>query len=142
MLRIFKLGLYIVFHCNIIKTLYLNFKKLPFNQAIKLPIWIYGKITFRSLRGDIVIDSDRIYSGMIKIGKRDYYVNTGIPQTILTLNGILKFNGNVNFQVIYENLPFGTEDFGRKSAKRDGPFWQFKKKRRKLVVRRMKNVWW
>lgn len=35
-------------------TLYFNFKKLPFNQAIKLPI-IFFKPYFGTLKGNIVI---------------------------------------------------------------------------------------
>ena len=26
------------------KTLYINFRTLPFSQAIRLPIWIYGPV--------------------------------------------------------------------------------------------------
>ena len=70
---------------------------LPIKQAIKLPIWIYGKTTFRSLYGKVIIESENIYPGMIKIGKRDYYINTNVPQTIWTINGILKFKGRINF---------------------------------------------
>lgn len=31
---------------NLVKTIYLNFRMLPFKQAVKLPIFIYGKIVF------------------------------------------------------------------------------------------------
>lgn len=96
-LLVIRLGLHVLFRCNIFKTLYLNFKMLPIKYAIKLPIWIYGKITFRSLQGKLFIESEKIYPGMIKIGKRDYYVNTNVPQTIWTINGILKFKGKINF---------------------------------------------
>ena len=96
-MRIIRIGLHILIKCNLIKTLYLNFKMLPFKQAIKLPIWIYGKIVFRSLSGQIIIEASNITSGMVKIGKKSNYVNTCIPQTILTVNGILKFKGNINF---------------------------------------------
>lgn len=34
-----------------LKTIYINFKTLPFKQAIRLPIFIYSKTEFRSLRG-------------------------------------------------------------------------------------------
>ena len=64
---VIKKILHIIFKCNLYKTLYLNFKMLPFSQAIKLPIWIYGKMIFRSLEGKIIIDSDRITSGMIRV---------------------------------------------------------------------------
>lgn len=69
---------------------------LPFRQAIKLPIFIYGKIIFRSLKGKILINSD-VYPGMIKIGKRDYYVETTVPKCIWTINGTINFSGPINF---------------------------------------------
>lgn len=95
-LRIINIVYHVFFKCNTIKTLYLNFKVLPLIQAIKFPFWIYGKITFRSLKGKVLIDSSKIYSGMIKIGKNDYYVCTEKPQSIWTINGVLKFKGRVN----------------------------------------------
>lgn len=88
--------LHILFVCNLSKTLYINFKMLPFRQAYKLPIWMYGKVTFRSLEGKIIIDSDQIYSGMIRVGGNAWYVTTSAPYTIWTINGILKFKGCVD----------------------------------------------
>ena len=86
---IIKLGLHIVFKCNVLKTLYVNFKMLRFKEARKLPLWIYGKMSFRSLKGKIIIDSP-IYPGMIRIGRKDWYVTTNISQSIWTINGVLK----------------------------------------------------
>lgn len=91
-----KTFLYIVRKCNIPKTLYVNFTKLPFKQAIKIPIYIYGKTEFRSLSGDIMIEGD-VHSGMIKIGKNDYYVKTSVPLTVWTVNGTLVFKGTCKF---------------------------------------------
>ncbi len=94
-----KLLISIVFHvlfkCNLYKTLYLNFKMLPFKKAVKLPIWIYGKMTFRSLNGIIIIEG-KTYPGMIRVGRTDRYVTTNVPQSIWTINGTLKFKGKVN----------------------------------------------
>lgn len=39
---------------SLFKTLYVNFRTLPFKQAIKFPIYIYGRVKFYSLEGDIV----------------------------------------------------------------------------------------
>lgn len=93
--KILKISLALL-KTNIIKTIYLNFKMLPFQQAVKLPIFIYGKIRFRSLKGKILIHSD-IHPGMIKIGKRDYYVETTVPKSIWTINGTINFSGPINF---------------------------------------------
>ena len=90
-----KLLIHLLFNCNIIKTLYINFKLIPFKQALKLPILIYGKMSFRSMKGKIIIDS-AIYPGMIRIGRNDWYVTTNTPQSTWILNGTLKFKGRIN----------------------------------------------
>lgn len=95
-LGIIKKVLHIIFKCNTIKTLYINFKMLPLPQALRLPIWIYGKMTFRSLEGSIIIDSKHITPGMIRVGRNDWYVATSKAQSIWTINGVIKFKGNIN----------------------------------------------
>ena len=52
---------------SIHKTIYLNFKYLPLKQAIRLPIILY-KPKFINLKGQIIIDSEKIKTGMIKLG--------------------------------------------------------------------------
>lgn len=83
---------------NVIKTIWFNWKMLPANQAYKLPIYLYGKTKFRSLSGSIIIDAP-ISSGMIKIGKRDYYTATSIPLCIWTIRGTIVFKGRVHFMM-------------------------------------------
>lgn len=63
----------------LIPSLIFNFKYLPFNQAKKLPIWVY-KMRCLSQKGTILIDCDIIYSGMIQLGfpRAATYPNTGI----------------------------------------------------------------
>lgn len=63
----------------LIPSLIFNFKYLPFNQAKKLPIWVY-KMRCLSQKGSILIDCDKIYSGMIQLGfpRAATYPNTGI----------------------------------------------------------------
>lgn len=46
----------ILFHLNqpwirFIKTIYLNFKLLPWNIAVKLPIYLYGPVNLYWLKG-------------------------------------------------------------------------------------------
>jgi len=81
---------------NLLKTLWFNWKMLPWQQARHLPIWLYGKFTFRSTSGTVSIDGP-VQPGMIKIGKRDYYVTTSIPQCIWTIRGSIRFRGQLNF---------------------------------------------
>ena len=91
-----KTLLYILTRCNVLKTIYINFKKLPLKIALHLPIWVYGKTQFRSLTGKIEI-SGKIRSGMIKIGRNDIYVTTSIPRTILTLDGVIRVHDYFTF---------------------------------------------
>ncbi len=78
------------------QTIYFNFKMLPFRQAIKLPIFIYTQIEFRSLKGTIIIKGP-IYPNMIHIGDNTRYVTTAKPLSIWTINGTLCFHGKINF---------------------------------------------
>lgn len=80
-----------------LKTLYINFKMLPFNQAIKFPILVYGNVIFRSMKGRIILTSDKIRPGMIGIGSSSWYPGYKSP-VILTLDGTM---------IIEEYCPIG-----------------------------------
>ncbi len=85
-----------VWRLNLVKTLYFNFKVLPFQQAIKLPFHLYGKIYIHSLRGQVCIKHARITSGMIKIGYRwlDLFPVSLLP-TQIWIDGKLIIGDNV-----------------------------------------------
>lgn len=55
---------------NPFATFYLNFRCLPFSQAYRMPIIVYGRISLPSLGGKIVFDTDCIRWGLLRIGKR------------------------------------------------------------------------
>lgn len=76
---------------NIIKTIVFNFKMLPWRQAVRLPVLFYGRVKFRSLKGCVSLKGG-ISVGMIKIGVNQY-VDTGVPETIWTIDGRMAFNG-------------------------------------------------
>ena len=63
-------------HVNITKTLLINFAFLPFKQAVKLPIVIYGPCKIGSIMGEIKFLKP-VRRGMLKIGLthpiRSYY---------------------------------------------------------------------
>lgn len=82
---------------NLFATVWFNFRVLPFRQAIHFPFFIYGRFLLRSFDGSVIIDCDRLWPGMIKIGKRDWYVATSIARTIWTINGNLVFYGSARF---------------------------------------------
>jgi acetyltransferase-like isoleucine patch superfamily enzyme len=86
------------FYCKVnwIKTLYFNFKKFPFETARKLPVFIYGKIKFTSIKGEILIDG-KIRKGMIGFGQ-PYELNSvhkGIAEIFIL--GKLTFKGKFQF---------------------------------------------
>ena len=62
-------------YVNIMATIYLNLRTLPFKQALKLPLFVYGKVTFASLRGRIIFDCPHVKRGMVKMGRhQDDYI--------------------------------------------------------------------
>ena len=78
---------------NLIKTVYFNFKVLPFNDAIRFPIVLYGRIKLHQLRGKVIIDAP-VKMNMIKIGYRwvDLWPLSYLP-TQIYLVGLLRFHG-------------------------------------------------
>lgn len=99
-----------------IKSIWLNFKVLPFKQAIILPITLYSKTIFRNLSGNIIIDNEHIIHNMIKLGADWWYPATARPQVMWSIYGTLIFKGLISFpQGTYlhvgENgvLQFGTK---------------------------------
>lgn len=94
MLRFIFRGIKFLWRINIAKTLYLNFCGLPFRQAVRLPIHVYGKCVVHSLNGQIVINAPTVSSGMIRIGYRwwDLFLESYLP-TQLSINGSLIFHG-------------------------------------------------
>lgn len=56
-------------HINIIATIIWNFRLFPFKIALKYPILIGHNVDFYGVhRGDIILESQRIRKGMIRIG--------------------------------------------------------------------------
>ena len=56
-----------VLKLNIIATLRVNFSLLSLREAIKFPVYVYGKTFIHSLKGKIVFNSP-IHSGMLRLG--------------------------------------------------------------------------
>ena len=56
-----------VLRANLIKTIYFNFRVLPFHQAIRFPFLIYRHVYLKSLSGKIVFTVP-VHSGMAKVG--------------------------------------------------------------------------
>lgn len=75
-------------------TFYINFKMLPFRQAIHLPIDICHQVRFESLKGKLVLDrSLPLHRAMIRIGGRGSDMFPRI-QTVLCIDGEVYFGGD------------------------------------------------
>lgn len=113
-------------HLNVIKSLYLNLKTLPFRKAIKLPILIYGPVKIYWLLGKIEITSTSIFCGMIKLGKNNEFFNgvNGSAFILLEKGSNLIFEGpcaiSNNFKIRLSSnaqLKFGAYTFFGSSIK-------------------------
>lgn len=94
-----------VFRLNFFKTLYFNYKVLPFKQAIKLPFFLYGKVYLWDLSGKISIEGD-IKRGMIRVGYKwfDLWPTSFLPAQIqvvgkLVFRGAAVISGGANVNV-------------------------------------------
>ncbi len=87
-----------------VKTVWFNFRMLPFSQAIYLPILLCGKTKFRDLSGEIIIENKKFEGGgnsrirpfMIKIGRSDSYIHHCKPLDIWTIKGRVVFVGPIS----------------------------------------------
>lgn len=88
--------------CSFFKTVYFNLRVLPFSQAIKLPIYIYGKVRFYDLFGSVEIKAP-IRKGMIKLGYRQgvFTAPKGSAMIHITKNAKIIFNGPCLFDYDY-----------------------------------------
>lgn len=75
---------------SITKTIYFNLRCLPYQQAIKTPIFVYPHTRFQLLSGKLEIDGS-ISTGMIKIGRDWGYRCKG--ETRMRIEGLLLFHG-------------------------------------------------
>lgn len=121
----------ILFHLNqpwirFIKTIYLNFKLLPWNIAVKLPIYLYGPVNLYWLKGKIEIKSNKIYRGMIKLGRNYEYFNGSdgssfiymSPKSTIIFNGPCAIGNNYKIRVETNAiLEFGEYNFFGSSIK-------------------------
>jgi len=55
-------------HINLPKTLYFNFKVFDFRQAVRLPVFLYGKVDLDALHRGCVELSSKVRTGDVKFG--------------------------------------------------------------------------
>lgn len=82
---------------GVFKTLYLNFRLLPFGQAIRLPLYCTRHTDFYSLNGNVVFHCP-VRHGLVKIGflGDDMFVRAN-NITLLDINGEIHFGGKGDF---------------------------------------------
>lgn len=101
---------------NPLRTVYFNFRTLPFRQAIKFPVYIYGRVRFFMLNGRVRFENTPIKRGMVKIGINgdsfSLFDHTGYIQ-LRSLDSEIIFEGpcrialNTKIRVTMGTLRFG-----------------------------------
>jgi len=96
------------------KSIYVNFKLLPFNQAIKLPIILSSKTKIISLAGKVNLG--KVRTGIIRIGfGGTEHIDYTYTRTILKIDGIVNFKGKAKIGlgsklIIYKEALFSAGD--------------------------------
>ncbi len=112
---------------NLWKTLYVNFRSLPFGQAVRLPIVVYGRLRVVSLMGTIEIEGP-IKTGMIRLGEMNPGNFKDGVRSKISNNGKIIFKGSVHFFngfSIFVN-PMGTLSLGHICFFGDNVFFHVK----------------
>lgn len=79
------------------KTLYINFKYLPFKKAIKLPIFISHRVWLMDAKGKVTINDENIKPAMIKIGFGEVGIFDQMKErSIWKVNGEVQFSGKAS----------------------------------------------
>lgn len=88
-----KFGEFIHYLLGMPRSIYVNFRCLPFKQAIHLPILVSHHTRFKSLKGKIIIESP-LKIGLIKIGLgTSQIVDFRKERTIVNWQGEVVFKG-------------------------------------------------
>jgi len=109
----------ISYNFNVWKTIYVNFAFLPYRQAIRFPIFVYGKVKIYAHLGRIVIE-DRIRPGMIHLGINTDKFSASKGSALINITGKLIFKGPVIFLVDYTLNILGECTIGKYSAVGNG----------------------
>lgn len=79
------------------KTLYFNFRFLPFNQAFKLPVWIAND-SYINIKGTVLLDVDKVCPAMIRLGFHFVPIcdRHSTSQIIVSPQGRIVFKGDAH----------------------------------------------
>ena len=89
---------------------------LPLKQAIKFPFIFYGNIKFGSLKGRVIIHSDKLKPAMFKFGEQVEFITPSNKQNYLFIKGIVEFTDSF---VIANNYSIFVAENGRLTFGKD-----------------------
>lgn len=98
------------------RTVYFNFRTLSFNEAVKFPIFIYGRVRFFMLNGSVRFENTPIRRGMVKIGvnadsfslfDHSGFVQLGSKGSRMVFEGPASISVNSKVRVVAGELRFG-----------------------------------
>lgn len=84
------------FRISFLKTLYVNFWMLPFNQAIKIPIFVYRRTKIGRMSGNIILKVPP-QTGLVSFGFSFSDFVSQYTWGKLSIEGTLKVGGKVQF---------------------------------------------
>lgn len=76
---------------KLLKTLYFNFRLCKFKEALRCPIFIYGRTRLWNLSGTVEFTTDKIEPGMVRWGYDWGYRSNG--DSVIRIEGTVKFGG-------------------------------------------------
>jgi len=78
---------------NPFATFWLNFRSFPIGQAMKFPIWCYGRPKIYGLSGSMIVEG-KVWSGMIRFNQVKYAAPSNMSvQTEIKNSGTIIFRG-------------------------------------------------
>ncbi|MEG2917983.1 MAG: hypothetical protein RR891_03730 [Clostridium sp.] len=81
------------------KTIFFNFKYLPFKQAIKFPVLISHRVWLMKTKGKITIETMDIKPAMIKIGFGEIGIFDAMrARSVWNVGGLIEFKGKADFR--------------------------------------------
>ena len=90
-----KLRTYFLYVLGLPKTIYFNFKYLPFSQALKLPVFVSHRVWLKQCKGRLKIASDATASVKIGYGGVSIF-DEHRSRSIWNVSGNVEFKGTAN----------------------------------------------
>lgn len=88
------------------KSIYVNFRLLPFSQAIRLPIIVSRKTKLQSLSGQVFLE--KVQTGMIRIGFGNMQMlDYRYDRTLLCIEGTITFKGKCKIGMASRLIVYG-----------------------------------